>query len=168
MEELRAIAPEALHATLCFLGWREASEIGPIGTACAGAVAVAAEPKTSFGDAIWLPRRRPSVLAVELRDEHGELERIQTAVAASLSAGGWYVPEARPFFAHVTVARVRRRSHSRAIDLQAVPSLDFAGPSITLYRSRLGPAGAHYEPLRAISLGRAARPDLEPIDGKEP
>ncbi len=154
---LRKVAPDALHATLCFLGWRDVSEIEEIGDACVAAVSGsgAGAPPLSLSGAIWLPRRDPRVLAVELEDESGELPRLQAAVSKALSAGGWYAPEARQFLAHVTVARVGRSAGVRSAKLQPVPSVAFDGAAVTLYRSHLSPRGARYEPLRRVRLGEA-------------
>lgn len=156
---LRPIPPEALHVTLCFLGWRAAAEVEPVGAACAGALAGASQCRLSIGDGVWLPQRRPRVLSVELIDESGALGTLQTSLSAALSAGGWYAPEVRPFLAHVTVARVRGRARIRPLALPETPGLSFCAATVTLYRSRLGAGGARYEPLRTIELGEGgARP----------
>ena len=70
--ELRSVAPEALHVTLCFLGWRWVDEIAAIAAACE---VVRGEPAAELviGKPIWLPPRRPGVLAVELEDRGGAL-----------------------------------------------------------------------------------------------
>jgi 2'-5' RNA ligase len=148
---MRAVARESLHVTLCFLGWRAAVEIERIGDACAAAVEQADVPKAQFclGGPVWLPARRPGVLAVAIDDEAGGLADLQTRIATALRAGGWYEPEARPFFAHVTVARVVKGARVRANRELAPPSpVRFPGSSVTLFRSRPGPGGARYEPLR--------------------
>lgn len=151
---LRLVAPEHLHATLCFLGSRHVREIEAISAACA---VVAGEPAadSGFGDPIWLPRRRPRVLAVELEDPDGALARIQSVLSAALVSGGWYAPEPRPFLAHVTVARVSSNVRLRAPALPALPEAEVRCSRVTLYRSRLGSAGARYEALASIALGSA-------------
>ena len=47
---------------------------------------------------------------------HGLLlsQRMHQPLARALAAGRWYVPEKRPFLAHVTVARVRGSSRPAA------------------------------------------------------
>jgi 2'-5' RNA ligase len=149
------VRPEDLHATLCFLGSRPEGEIDQIAAACGVA---AGEPvvESAFGEALWLPARRPRVLAVSLVDPDGVLGRVQSVLAGSLSAGGWYAPESRPFRAHVTVARVGRAGRVRPVSLPA-PSGDstVTCTRVTLYRSRLGPSGARYDALASVSLGSA-------------
>lgn len=158
ISDLRPVAQEALHATLCFLGSRPASEVQAIAAACddatrsAGAIA-----ELSFAAGRWLPPRRPRVLAVELDDPAGALGRVQSAVSAALAQHGWYRAEKRPFLAHVTVARVRARARVSATDLPAVPPLAFRAGAVTLYRSRLQPSGARYESLASVPLSYPER-----------
>jgi RNA 2',3'-cyclic 3'-phosphodiesterase len=148
----RAVAPEGVHVTLCFLGWQAEQGISQIGERCGEATAPDA-PELSLGGALWLPRRRPRVLAVGIEDPSGTLARQQAALSEALSAGGWYEPEARPFLPHTTLARAGRGARGRPKELSAPPELPFRGTAITLFRSRLSPSGACYEPLRTVALG---------------
>ncbi|HST40002.1 MAG TPA: RNA 2',3'-cyclic phosphodiesterase [Conexibacter sp.] len=155
---LRPVVPEALHVTLCFLGQRDASEAEAIGGAMVGAVGHERLDDLALADPLWLPRRSPRVLAVGLLDGSGALGRLQAGVAAALTAGGWFEPEARPFLPHVTVARVRSRGNERAAralagaTLPPLPPLAFDAAAVTLYRSHLGGGGARYEPLARAEL----------------
>jgi 2'-5' RNA ligase len=147
---LRLVPPEALHVTLAFLGWRAASDAGRVGrVALAGAGEVG---ELGVGEAIWLPARRPRVLAVELDDPDGRLGELQERVSEALAAEAGYRPESRPFRSHVTVARVRRAERVRAAALPDPPRTRFVPPALTLYRSRLSRAGAEYEPLARAEL----------------
>lgn len=153
-EGVRPTARENLHVTLCFLGWREQEDIERIAGACrvlAGRGAVA----LTLGEAVLLPRRRPRVLAVALEDTAGELAGAQAAVAAALAAGGWYEPEDRAFYGHVTVARAGRGSRiPRSTTLEpGPPRISFDGTRVALYRSRLRRGGAAYEVLASVELG---------------
>jgi 2'-5' RNA ligase len=146
------LGPDALHATLCFLGWRAENEVEQIGAACAGAVRDVAQTRLSLGEAIWLPPRRPRVLAVELDDPTSGLKQLQDSLSDALRGGGWYTPEERPYLPHVTVARAPARARVRALELSPTPRLDFLPPAVTLYRSRLERAGARYEALARAEL----------------
>ena len=148
---LRPVAADALHVTLCFLGSCALDLIAPIAGACE---VVAGEPvaELTVGRPLWLPPRRPGVLAVELNDLRGGVARVQAALSDALHAGGWYQPEKRPFLAHVTVARVRRGVRVRRQELGSPPALTLTPSTVTLYRSRLGPGGARYEPLHSVEL----------------
>jgi 2'-5' RNA ligase len=154
---LRLVAEESLHVTLCFLGSVDTAVVGSIVSRCESAVAglggAGPAPLRSIG-ALWLPHRRPRVLAVELRDELGLAGRCQAALARELAEGGWYTPEGRPFLPHVTVARVR---HGRGFDVPSPPSSSFSGERVSLMRSRLGSGGARYERIAAVPLTPSRR-----------
>jgi 2'-5' RNA ligase len=151
---LRLVRPEDLHATLCFLGSRPEKEIDQIAAACRVA---AGEPAadSAFGEALWLPARRPRVLAVSLSDPDRTIARIQSVLSSALVRGGWYAPESRPFLGHVTVARVGRDARIRRVELPAPPTSAMSCSRVTLYRSRLSSAGARYESLASVELGSA-------------
>jgi len=157
---LRAVPPEALHVTLCFLGWRGESEIRAIANACA---AVTCEPPVGLrlGDVKWLPARGARVLAVGIEDCTGALMRVQATLSKALQAGSWYAPEPRPFLAHVTVARVQKGARPPSSALASPSPVAMKASTITLFRSRLGPSGARYEPLHTVELGSAA-PSSDP------
>jgi RNA 2',3'-cyclic 3'-phosphodiesterase len=151
---LRPVPVEHLHTTLCFLGSRPAAQIEPIAAACG---VVAGEPvvESRLGAPVWLPARRPRVLAVRLEDASGALARLQATVSSALVAGGWYAPEPRPFLAHVTVARVAKNARIKPPSLEPPPGVEVRCSRVTLYRSRLGSSGARYEPLGGVELGSA-------------
>jgi RNA 2',3'-cyclic 3'-phosphodiesterase len=153
-DELRAVASEALHVTLCFLGAKPEKAIAPLAElvqACAaGAGGVAG---LALGEPLWLPRRRPRVLAVALEDRHGELAALQARLVERLAEDGWHDPETRPYLPHVTVARVRGgKAPQGARAPAAPPAFVFDGAAVVLYRSRLSQAGARYEPLSVRRL----------------
>ena len=157
--ELRPVPPRNLHVTLCFLGWRAEEDIeslAHLARACAAPV-----PDLSLGAAEWLPPRRPRVLAVDLRDGGGALDALQRHLVETLAARAGYRPEKRPFHPHVTIARVRAGGRVGGPDRASLPSLPpterFAGPALTLYRSRLARSGASYEPVARIGLQAPSR-----------
>jgi 2'-5' RNA ligase len=152
---LRLIPADALHVTLCFLGWRDEGQADEIAALVLGAVPDGAPaPSLALGEAAWLPPRRPRVLAVDLADEDGAATDLQARVSDALVAGAAFEPEKRPFRPHVTVARVPRGARGGGREEPAPPAaLPFRGAAVTLYRSRLSSAGAHYEPLARAELG---------------
>jgi RNA 2',3'-cyclic 3'-phosphodiesterase len=148
---LRPVLADALHVTLCFLGQREERAIEPLGeivAGCAGPV-----EGLALGAPLWLPRRRPRLLAVTLEDHHGALGALEERLMDALSADGWQQRDTRPYLPHVTVARVRRGA---APDLAAVltppPPCAFGGAAVVLYRSHLGGGPARYEAQRRVEL----------------
>ena len=154
---LRAVPAEALHVTLCFLGACTVDDVEGIAGACAAAAADGSVTGLAVGSARWLPSRRPRVLAVAVEDSAGALTAVQASLSAALAESGWYRPEARPFFPHVTVARVARGGPGRE-EVSAPPALPLApGAPVTLYRSHLSPRGVRYEALRSVVPGSASR-----------
>jgi RNA 2',3'-cyclic 3'-phosphodiesterase len=145
------VPAEALHVTLCFLGERPAEAIEPLGEVageCAGPI-----EGLALGAPLWLPRRRPRLLAVALEDRHGRLGVLQQRLMDALVGGGWTQPETRPYLPHVTVARVRRGEAPDGGGALEPPSpCAFAGAAVVLYRSHLGRGPARYEPLRRVEL----------------
>jgi 2'-5' RNA ligase len=146
-EALRPVPLESLHVTLAFLGERSAVEASAVGRLLAGL----ARPVggLSLGAALWLPPRRPGVLAVAVSDPSGALTGLQADLAAALRGAIGLEPERRRFLAHVTVARVRRRRDPSA--LPAPPGVPaFAATAVTLFESRSSSQGARY-----LALDRA-------------
>jgi 2'-5' RNA ligase len=153
---LRRMAPAALHVTLCFLGSQPVEAIEAIAVACRAAVGGGAPVGRGavdlrLGAPLWLPRRRPRLLAVGLEDPSGGLADLQGELAAVLERGGWYSRETRPFWPHVTVGRFGRAG-GQAVELVAPPAVSFAGVSVSLLRSHPGPDGSRYELLAAVAL----------------
>jgi 2'-5' RNA ligase len=150
--DLRPVREEALHVTLAFLGWQDESAAEGIAAAALGAGGSA--PLLRAAGVRPLPPRDPRLFALDLEDASGGAAAIQAAVSSALAAGGWYVPEKRPFWPHVTLARVKRgeRRVPGLPPLPAPPAEPFPAPALTLYRSTLRPQGALYEPLARVTL----------------
>jgi 2'-5' RNA ligase len=154
---LRPVAEDGLHVTLCFLGPCPLEDIDAIAARCAIA-AGAPLSDLRLGAAMWLPRRRPRVLAVAVEDDAGALARLQSTLAGALRAGGWYRPEARPYLAHTTVARVAKDQALRVSAPSPPPPVMLAAATtVTLYRSHLSSAGSRYEAVRVIPITVAGR-----------
>jgi len=155
---LRPVAPESLHITLAFLGYRPEKEIERI----------AAAVEESAGPAPWVelrdpeqrpPRGRARVFALPAISPGAEA--LQAGLEQRLVEEGFYEPEKRPFWPHVTVARVRpeARGSKRPAVVSEPPGplpQGLCEPRIavrmTLYRSVLQPSGARYVPLAQVEL----------------
>jgi 2'-5' RNA ligase len=155
---LRPVAPQSLHITLAFLGYRPEKEIGRIAEVVRGCA----------GPAPWLelldpvqrpPRGRARIYALPALSPG--TEALQTGVERRLAEEGFYEPEKRPFWPHVTVARVRseaRGSRRPAVvgeppgKLPETLSEARICRRMTLYRSVLQPTGARYVPLAQVEL----------------
>ncbi len=155
---LRPVAPESLHVTLTFLGHRPEKEIERI----------AAAVGESVGPAPWVelrdpeqrpPRGRARLYALPVISPGAEA--LQAGLEQRLVNEGFYKPEKRLFWPHVTVARVRpeaRGSRRPAVVSEPPGTLPegLTEPRIavrmTLYRSVLQPSGARYVPLAQVKL----------------
>src|SRR3954454_19583974 len=155
---LRPVAPQSLHVTLAFLGQRPEKEVE----------AIAAAVRQRVGPAPWVelldpeqrpPRGRARLYALPALSPGAEA--LQVGVAQGLAEGGFYEPEKRPFWPHVTVARVRPegRGSRRPAVVSEPPGRLPEGMSgaricrrMTLYRSELQPTGARYVPLAQVQL----------------
>jgi RNA 2',3'-cyclic 3'-phosphodiesterase len=155
---LRRVPTEMLHVTLAFLGWRWERDIE---TAAAILQQVGGDaPRLRLGaePVAVPPRKRTRLYALDAPSE--ETIALQAEVEGELVAARLYEPEKRPFWSHVTVARVRKeRGAKRQMRVErppgAIPDVllePFFGVRLTLYRSVLRPAGAEYTPLAQVEL----------------
>jgi RNA 2',3'-cyclic 3'-phosphodiesterase len=151
--DLRPVRAEALHVTLVFLGWQDERAADSIAQAAFEAAAVGA-PVLQAAGVRALPPRNPRLFALDLADEDGRASAVQAAVSDALEARRWYRPEKRPFWPHVTLARVKRgeRRVAPLPDAPAPPADALVAGVLTLYRSTLRPQGALYEPLARTRL----------------
>ena len=149
-EQPRRLDALSLHLTLCFLGEQPPSAVAPIASALGESEALlAAVEDLRLGAPVWLPPRRPRVLAVEVGDPEGTLRSLRDALVAELGRTlAWEAGRER-FRPHVTVARMRPGSQ-RARELPPTPALRFAPLAVTLFRSSLDPDRARYEALASV------------------
>ena len=155
--DVRPVRPEALHVTLVFLGWQDESAAERIAEAAFGDLPAAPPPRLAASGVRPVPPRDPRLFALDLDDEDGRSTALQSAVSDALEAGGWYRPEKRPFWPHITLARVKRgeRRVPPPPDSPPPPAEPFEAGVVTLYRSTLRPQGALYEPLARTVAGDA-------------
>jgi RNA 2',3'-cyclic 3'-phosphodiesterase len=162
--DLRPVRAEALHVTLVFLGWQDESAAPRIAEAAFAALPGGPAPLLTPAGVRSLPPRNPRLFALDLEDEGGRASALQAAASAALESGGWYRPEKRPFWPHLTLARVKRgeRRVAPLPDEPRPPSEPFEAPVVTLYRSTLRPQGALYEPLARTLEPDAGDPASQP------
>jgi RNA 2',3'-cyclic 3'-phosphodiesterase len=158
--DVRSVRPEALHVTLVFLGWQDEAAAERIAEAAFGALPAGPPPRLAATGVRSVPPRNARLFALDLDDEDGRATALQAAMSDALAAGGWYRPEKRPFWPHVTLARVKRgeRRVAPPPDRPAPPAEAFDAGVVTLYRSTLRPQGAIYEPLARTVAGDALDP----------
>lgn len=150
-DELRPVPVEALHVTLAFLGPRPAGDVERIRAVIDAVAAGHAAPLMAARGVKPIPPRRPRLFALDLSDPSGGAAAIQQAVSDGLR--GIYTPEERPFWPHITLARVRKGARAAPLEAQPPPDGEWRANALTLYRSHLSPKGARYEALAQTSLG---------------
>ena len=153
------IAPSNLHLTLKFLGAVPEERIAAV----AGALDEAAREAHPFqaqirGLGAFPSAGRPRVVWAGVTDGAVEMTALARRVDTALAALGFPRDE-RPFSPHVTLGRVRRpgRSPDLTDALGSAAAREFGRmrvPSASLMRSELGPRGARYTELAAVTLGR--------------
>lgn len=155
---LRVVAPESLHVTLAFLGYMPEREVTALGEIVAGLGAAAptveledpvAKPSLKRARLFALPALSPAALP------------LQRELGRKLVSERLYKPEGRPFWPHVTVARVKSggRGSRRPQRVERPPGelpKTLLEPAlcvrVTLYRSVLQPQGSRYTPLAQVEL----------------
>jgi 2'-5' RNA ligase len=152
--DLRPVRAEALHVTLVFLGWQAENEADAIAAAAFESCSGLPPARLRAGAVRPIPPRSARLFALDLEDEEGRAEALQAAVSHALEAGRWYRPEKRPFWPHLTLARVKRgeRRPPPLPDTHTPPAEAFEAGALTLYRSTLRPQGAVYDPLARATL----------------
>jgi RNA 2',3'-cyclic 3'-phosphodiesterase len=156
---LRIVRPEALHLTLVFLGYQNEKDARKIARTAfeieAGAPAI-----ELLSEPVGVPRgKRPRLIALAAHSE--ETVALQAQVEARLVEAGFYEPEKRPFWPHLTVARVRPeapKSRKPAQITNQPHSLPehmfrfFRPTRLVLFRSHLRRTGAEYEAMAELEL----------------
>jgi RNA 2',3'-cyclic 3'-phosphodiesterase len=158
---LRPVRPESLHITLVFLGYQAEKEVKKIAKkafdveAEAPAVELVTQP-------LGLPRSRPRLIALDARSD--ETVDLQKQVEENLVSEGYYEPEKRPFWPHLTVARVKPEvpGSRKPAQIRNPPHplpehmFRFFRPTrLVLFKSHLRRTGAEYESLAELELPTA-------------
>lgn len=163
IEGLRAVRPEGIHLTLKFLGDVPESRVDEIGYAVSEAVAGHRRFEVSMGGFGAFPNtRRPQVLWVGIGGCLEPLIRLQEDVDAALGGLG-FQSETRPFYPHLTLARLDRRmpAPARRASLDALEATGLSAGmripmrSVSLVQSILGRGGARYVRLFTAQLAES-------------
>ena len=159
---LRVVKAESLHMTLVFLGYQAEKDLDRIAEAALGVSAGAPEVRLE-PEPVGVPKgRRPRLFALDTPSE-GAVE-LQRQVEEGLVAARFYEPEKRPFWPHLTVARVKpeKRGSRKPAPVEEGPGPlpehmfpPFRPTRLVLFRSHLRPTGAEYEPMAELELPTA-------------
>jgi 2'-5' RNA ligase len=156
---LRVVRPEALHMTLIFLGYQSEKDVRAIAKAAfdvnarAPAVELVREP-------VGVPQgKRPRLIALAANSE--ETVALQGQMEERLVQAGFYEPEKRAFWPHLTVARVKpeapRSRKPAQIRTEPHPLPEhmfrfFRPTRLVLFKSHLRRSGAEYEAMAELEL----------------
>jgi 2'-5' RNA ligase len=156
---LRPVAPENLHVTMAFLDFQPEKRIDEIAELVRGLDTPTPRLELAREPVALPPKGRPKLFALAV--ESPDAVALQVDLAAKLVVARLYEPEKRPFWPHVTAARVRsemgRSGHPRRVESPPGPGdpaieRAFYAVRITLYRSNLRAQGAEYVPLAEKEL----------------
>jgi 2'-5' RNA ligase len=146
------VRADRMHLTLHFLGSVDDGFEQRVRQVLSNPLRVAPFDVTFHGLGFFPERGSPHVLWLGIRDGLEPLRRIEKTLADGL---GIQRDHPGPFTPHLTLARLRDRApRTRFAEIARFPAS--AGPSridrVTLYESRLSPAGPTYVPLAAAPL----------------
>lgn len=151
--DLRPVAVEALHVTLVFLGYLPEKEIARVAATAFEPLQDVRAARLAVREVRPMPPRNPRLFALDLADEEDRATAVHQAAADALAAARLYRPEKRPFWPHVTFARVKRGERRvPTVESDGLPTAPFTATYVTLYRSHLSPRGARYEALERLRL----------------
>lgn len=156
--DVRWVRMDGLHLTLRFLGPTLEDRVDAARAAVRDAAAAGQPFELTLGGAGTFPTRgRPRALWLGVRDGAGRLTILADEVDRALGDRGW-TPEARPFRAHLTLARADGVPAGARIGalLEAAASeleVTFRVDRIGLFESLTGGGPARYEPLELVLLG---------------
>lgn len=161
---LRWVKPENIHLTLAFLGEVESHLIGSLGKVIEK---IASDNSmmllTVQGLGVFPTIRRPKVLWAGITEDTDRLTKLKRALDVGLEIMPelGYVPEKRPFKAHLTLARIKkvkrqldaRQLSTAMIKFQAGISSVMDIRVVCLMKSELTPKGAIYTEMKRVELG---------------
>ena len=154
------VATGNLHLTVKFLGAVAEDRIEAVAGALTGAMAGAGAFDAQVeGLGAFPSATRPRVVWAGVTAKAGTMDDLAGRVDDALAARG-FAREARPFFPHVTLGRVRLPGRIPGLTeaLRGAASRGFGRlpvARVSLMRSELSPRGARYTELAAASLGGA-------------
>ena len=158
-KEIRWVNPKQIHLTLKFLGNVPAGSIGEIESAIRSAgTGMPAFTLSAEGLGVFPDERRPQVLWAGLGGEVAVCQQLQLKIECQTAR--WSQPESKPFYPHLTLARLKnlRTDEARELTsrLHSHAAAHFGSWMVNyvwLMESRLSSAGAEHFPLAQITLG---------------
>jgi len=159
--KFRWVKPENIHLTLVFLGELDPEMLESICIAVADTARCHDPIRLAIqGLGVFPGIKRPRIIWVGMAGEVQILRELKSSLDRSLLKinGLKFKPERRPFRAHLTFGRAKRRIDSRKLAaamnrLQITLSAPFTIAEIHVFKSDLRPGGAVYTKLSSAGLG---------------
>jgi len=153
----RWVPVDNLHITLWFIGEVPDERAAAIADVLQAPFDTPAFDLRAAGCGAFPPSGPPRVFWIGIAAGQASMQALYREVGARLAPLG-FEPERRAYTAHLTIARVKDpgRGTTKAIreSLAALPADcgECRVEAVTLFRSRLSPRGAAYEPLLRVPL----------------
>ena len=155
--EIRWVPAENLHLTVRFIGHVDDDRVAPLLEVLTAPLSVAAFD-VALGSCGAFPRGgNPRVMWIGLRSGLAELAAMHGEFSQRLLPFG-FAPEARPFSAHLTLARIKETSRGFGARIRSslqrveVRTVAFSVSRATIFASRPSRGGSRYEPLGYAAL----------------
>ncbi len=156
---LRRVSPEHLHVTLAFLGAVAPERLDEVAASVRDAVVGRTPFDVAFEALGRFPEAgAPRIVWLGIGRGAAELTALAERVRRSLAARGVDF-DAKPFRAHVTLARVRETADRDTVRALAgivararAPRLGFRADGVVLFESALSPKGPRYTARAAVPL----------------
>lgn len=156
--DLTWVPPASYHVTLKFLGWTRADAVDAVADALTRAVAGA--QRFTFKTArigAFASLEKANVVWAGVEEPTGALATVAAAVDGAMVGAG-YKAEARPFHAHVTIARLRETRAVKELVLPVAEQMfgETRIEAVTLFESETKPSGSVYKEISRIDFKPAS------------
>jgi 2'-5' RNA ligase len=140
--------PEKLHLTLKFLGNTEEKQLRELQKRVEEISAGMTNFELQIAETGIFPNaRNPRVLWIDVKDQAGNLAKINSVLEAECEKIG-FAREQRKYVPHLTIGRIREPNNARDLAQKHLQNnfepVEFAVPEIVIYESRLLPTGSVY------------------------
>jgi 2'-5' RNA ligase len=158
----RWVPLQNMHLTVRFIGQVDDDHAPPLIDALTAPVDVAPFDMEFAGCGVFPPSGAPRVLWIGLTRGLSSLATLHEVFNRRLRPFG-FEPEARPFNAHLTLARIKDapggsgRAVRDALARVTAPPARSQVSRATVFRSHLSPKGPRYEPVAFVPLRGASR-----------
>ena len=162
-DEVRWVREETFHVTLRFLGDIDCGQIAHLAGCVREQTAALSPFRLRLGGARLFPsKRRPQAVVLDVEPEE-PLSELAAAVERGVVAAG-FEPEPRPFNAHLTLGRIRKKRFPLVTGDVTSSGESCPVNEAVLFKSELYSSGAHYTPIERAPLGGEPSPLLTETD----